>query len=501
MKVFRLSKKQTLSLRNFTFVFQFLGLFVVLNFIYRNAIVNTYAWSDDYPTVVDPSGHIKHTLRDLRPGYAALLTSFKLVETTSDLQIIRLISITSLTLTCLLVWQILSKRNFGISALIGPLVSAATPPFASLVFFATGFGVLIAQTFAVLSFYCFIRGKIYQSFLGYMFLIFAFLIYPTSSWFFIAIATIVLIFSKDSFKSALRNFTSEARRFVFSGLLAFFLAFAFLKIESGEAPSDRVQVINPQNFDQTIKFFITRFLVQSFRCFFYDRPRNSQIMLEAFIVLLIFVLSLIYSSHSKRAAIKRLNLGIAGVVLMTFPYMLLSYNQIEPRFFTATALFLSLLLFRNFEIILSGIGAKLNIGQNPFGHKFIVSAIICLCLGTSNFLTTNLFENRVRPITNNTRVFLNASLEKCAEQGEYTAIVIGQRSKPWPSFKYLGMFSQATDLASDWVPKNATELVLRESKWKKFTRDNIQVNETIENTPGDYCVIDLNLFEDEINEK
>lgn len=497
----QLKKQKTPFLQSPKFLLQFIGLLGVIAFFYRNAILNTYAWSDDYPTLVDPSSHVKHTLQDLRPGYAVLLTLFEILKTSADLQAIRFISVVSLTLTCFLIWRILLKYDFGASALIGSLVSIATPPFASLVYFATGFGVLIAQSLAALSFYFFARGKTLSSVLGYAFLVSAFLTYPISAWIYIVIATVILVFSTDSLKSAASKFTRDLRKFVLAGIFAFVLAYSYLKVDSDASLNGRVQIISLQNAYQDIKFFITRFLVQSFRFFLYDRPENYQIALQATLTFFVYSLISIYSSRSKGVALKRLILGLVGVVLMSLPYLLLSYNQIEPRFFATTSLFLTLLFFRNIEIIISNTKVKLTTRFNAFSLNVIESTLICLCLVISNQLTTSIYENRVRPITSSTEAFLTQSLTQCSEQEKVAGVVIWERSKPWPSLKYLGMFSQVTDLASDWVPRNATELVLRDPKWQFVVREKIQVMQRTEDLPMNYCVIDMDLFEAYINEK
>lgn len=83
--------------------------------------------------------------------------------------------------------------------------------------------------------------------------------------------------------------------------------------------------------------------------------------------------------------------------------------------------------------------------------------------------------------------FLKNELSACTLQ-EVSTVYVQSRDRPWPTKELLGVWSQTTDLASDWVPIPAVRTLLDSSIKVELLDERITNN----NDGADVCVVNLN---------
>lgn len=474
------------------------GLVIIVSFflIYREAFLNVYAWSDDYPTFINPQDHALHALRDLRPLHSLLLLAWSPMESVSQLSIIRIISIVAVSISSLLTWKILNKVEPNTSNLWAPLIAFSTPATSSLVFFATSYGVLIAQAVALLGGIAISQRDRYAKVFGVFLLSASILIYPLSAVLPIALGLVMLLESPKAFLSNLQKLSGHGFSFVAAALVAFAVSYLALKFFSSEPENQRVGIVKLANLKETTLFFVTRTVPQGFRIFWFDRPSNLLVFVQILLVLCLIFVSFFLNQRSLKLSLMSSLLLICCVVCVLSPMFFFAYNQVEPRLFVSSTFLIILVIYRNYAKFFSTkhnlLLKKRNSTLRRTSSKTLYSSVILLSL----LMTNQMFSQGVRPIIENTSVFLQESLDNCVTNNQVEDFIVEERTRDWPSRSYLGMFSQVSDLASGWVPEYALRIkVLEEIGLDPGSIDTVtRPNQSLLNSEGT-CLVSLENFE------
>jgi hypothetical protein len=196
--------------------------------------------------------------------------------------------------------------------------------------------------------------------------------------------------------------------------------------------------------------------------------------------------------ESGRNCLPYVNIFVLAVVQICAlsPLLISKDNQIEPRMLTVTQWLSAFLFFTQLFKIVSKFSKQREI-QSQNRTKINVSKTTCqilivaLLLSTSNFRYYNyIYEPYLEKIE-----FIESELRKCQVTDK---IVVLSRTKAWPSRPLLGVWSQVTDLSSDWVPVPAIA-----NQLSLNTTFGIEKVDTIREFKFDMefkCVIDLNQF-------
>ena len=121
-----------------------------------------------------------------------------------------------------------------------------------------------------------------------------------------------------------------------------------------------------------------------------------------------------------------------------------------------------------------------------------VSLLSVVVLFIGAYSVNEKYLNVILPIQNSTKNFVLKELANCSDSQLLAGVVIVERTASWPSRKYLGMFSQTTDLASGWVPPGAIASYIGE-----LTNISVPLKAiTWGNASENHCVVDLNRYID-----
>lgn len=434
----------SLSSSTLTSIFSIIFLIAV----YSPAILNDFAWSDDYPTLLNPSQHALHSLRDGRPLYSLwLLTVFHTVNSIEDAIFLRVFNVLCILALHLMVSNFLARylTQFSKSLIIASSAVAFTAfSWQTVVYSVVGSGLLLSALFS--SVCLIVNDRIRRPFLTFLLFLAAVGFYPLYALFFISVIMIFFILpSSNKF---------EFRRLldlVFFLSLSLIVNLVFTRIllsQIGQGFNPRVSLSIPESIIDRIVFFLTRPFVLSFTPFqILSHPRTS--FLPHFLIMTIGLLILARQLKINAATflIRIWQLSV-GVFVLVSPLLFVNQQQIELRFISCSGWIISFLValgYLNFLVQL---------------RSFKLKTIICFSssVALSVIFVTNMNLLVVQPQLHK-NAFLVSELENCES---FQNVVILERTSPWPTSDRMGILSQSTDLASFWVPKPNVQLIVND---------------------------------------
>lgn len=438
---------------------------------YLPSVVYTFAWSDDYPTILNPDEHALHALRDGRPLYSVLLKAlFYPMNDISDARWAHLINIILIMFFTLIASQFLIRHLVSHSKLIivaAMTMSLCVPSWQSLVYSAVGTGVILA---AITGLIAMLASYNHRPLLSIGLFVFSLGLYPLFTFSFIPIICIIYLFSPNNF-----NFKSMLLfplLYLLISAMVFLIALYSLFLILDVNPNPRFSVVSKDMFLIQFFFVLTRHFVLSFMPF--------QILSESpysfiFSVLVIICAVLICIRLKIELTVTRLICCGAGVVLSLAPIIFANQQQIELRMIACSGLFFSFTLF---ALILESSRNLWNMNERLQTLSLIlfVWSILSMNFGWQLIVKPQMSKNH----------FLKESLSYCRDSSEITLV---SRKSEWGGLKRIGIFSQKTDLASAWVPLPNIILVGREID---IQITEIALTKSKSQNPG--CFIDLNDF-------
>jgi hypothetical protein len=463
-----------------------LVLGLCLSIVYLPGVLNRGIWSDDYFTLADPSAHQLHATKDGRPllGYVFLLL-FGRVGSIDSLWVVRVVGLVGILLFADLVFQYLSKANWDTEILISLIVAFSIPAFQFGAHFATSFyigwvGYISLQCLRLIE-----SEKSRNYAFGAVLFVIPFLIYPLLTFF-----VFPLIFLKWYLLGAIQinslvwSLLRGAISLVIGLAVSMLSNILFLRILGLEFNS-RVGLISFGDIPAQLFWFVSRPFALSFRPFLISSPDLLEVLIQVAVVILLLLSFFSLNHNSFRKGLRLFLCFLVSLVLSISSIFFPNQQQIEIRFVIVGTWFVT------FLIVFFTTGLLKRLFVDRISPNVLLNSMLAFSLLFSIVSVNDRYFNVINPIRINSEYFIKTQLSECLKHSKLGDINIIPRQLPWPSLKNLGMYSQVTDLSSEWVPLPAALLFARE------LTDNdskLNVSWSLEET-ADSCNIDLNLYE------
>lgn len=465
-------------------------IFFAILIVYLPAIWFSYLWSDDYSAYIKPTETGRHAILDGRPLYGlAIEVFFSSVNSVGDLRFIRFVTL--LLMYFLMFWVVnyLSPSMSRGQVIIYVLVAFSLPTWSNVVFWGIAFVVPLSALLSCIGLDLTIRGRPILKILGLSLLICGGLVYPPATYF-----PLVIFFAREYFlMSSPRILGLKIIKGFFIVSTTLFITYIMNKLLivklSSTQLNERYQFIAINELLEKSYFFVTRLLVQSFRPFFISSPSIYLVILQFCSILLIIILGIRLNYGTWRDAIRIFVILVLVLTLSLFPFLVARDNQIEIRYFIASNWLVSVIfLWSLWNIVIWTLKSRSN--SKNILESFSVLFKLALPI-FSLLLSWSFFFSIPYSVYHATSAFLKEELSKCQQLEIDKQILVKRRVETWPSKANIGMGSQITDLASEWVPLNAILTIV-----DKKGNNKIEVlwAETGSVAKPTDCVVDLNRF-------
>lgn len=456
---------------------------VCLLFIYLPGVVSTGLWLDDYPTVTSPESHQIHASRDGRPLYGfALQFIFGLVNGAQYLWIIRLLALIGLLLLTDLVIQILNPKRDNLRITLSTIGAFSIVSFQLSIHWASAFLFPWVAYFALLGLIYLKKNSWLEKSLGFVLLTVAALSYPILVFFIIPLVFLSWFESEFDNSQLIKNLLWSFLGISISAVLSIITNHFLLGMRKLSF-NDRVEIVSLSELPEQLIWFLSRPFVLTFRGYSIDSPTFFNVLIGLLGVNSLILLALYLKHRSITQSIFTYLLLLGFDLLSLVPILLPNQQQIEMRYVTVGAWLISYMLVSSIYLITS----TFTITNLPF-RKYLVAT----CMFVVFFLSINFrYFSIIRPIYTETSSFISKELSLCSESQIQNGVHVLARTSDWPNRKYIGMFSQITDLASPWVPLSAVKIELEKIPGIKNREPRVSWGErNIQN-----CTVDLNAYQ------
>ena len=458
---------------------------VYLVLVYGFGVLKAGAWSDDFWSLIDPHSHFLHATQDGRPVYGwAIEYLFSIFNTIEELKFIRLFGLIGLLLLSDAVLRFLFEKKLSYQVIAVSLVAFTLPSFQFSAHWAVAFAMSWTGFLAVQGLIYWEKPEYRTKIFGLLLFSSSLLIYPLMSFFVFSIAFLDLYFAAPRFSLFLHRLKSFSFILFFSALFSFGLSRGLLSLLDLNYNS-RVQIITISLIPEKIVWFITHPLALSYRPFFIDSPSNSMFAMQI-VVSVLFLVALIFIRLRKFKDVASffilLNLNL---ILGITPLLFVTQNQIDVRFLSANTW---LVVFLYINLIFSLLSTIFK--TNPEIGRAAIASITSIVFIFGAWSVNDRYLNFIGPIQESSREFISGELETCSFASLKLGVEVVPRNSPWPSRNLLGMYSQVSDLASDWVPIGAVTMLLHERSPLLKQKGLVNWGEGSSNK----CVVDLNRF-------
>jgi hypothetical protein len=452
-----------------------------LTIVYLNGILPKAAWLDDWGTLIDPSDHRTHAIRDGRIIYGWVIdVLYSLFGDLNSIFFIRIFGLIGIILTCdFVIKKFVTSEKFT-SLYIATLFSFTIPAFQFAAHAATFFVLCWAAFLALQGYNFFSKKESKLKLVGIILGIISILSYPLMFFYVIPLTYILWFISEKNIRILLKQMTNLFSYMACCFILATICVKLYLMFN--DLPlNERVDLVSLRELPVKLYWFLTRPMLLTFRPFLVDSPET----LEAILVSSFFVLLLITLFYLKFRSIRVVILHILVFNLVAAsslaPLFVASQNEIELYFILSSSwLFIFLLIYLFLDLVSSATKFNPKIRFRIFG------AVSSLLLFFGVFTVNDRFNNFLAPVEKSTISFLKSQLYNCTSAELSSGISILPRTKPWETYENLGVFSQSTDLQSSWVPISAVKVVLRDLdlgvnsnvsvKWESSNNADCKVN-------------------------
>ncbi len=419
------------------------------------------AFSDDYPALVDPSGIAMHATKDARPIYGfGLLLFFSLANSVENLWILRLVGLVGLVLLS----DSINRRLLRSSG-SGWLVFASTIAFTSISFqffthWATAFMYPWAVILSLTGLTFWAKGSKVSRMIGIAYLLLSLMIYPLLSFFVFSVVFVEWYFTDFKFSNYVAKLKSTIL-YIGTGSSILFISIALIRVFNPSGLNARVGFVSLSELPEKFVWFVSRPVALGFRPYFLTSPTFSQLVLTALPILaLLSVFALRKTNFNLMNTGKSLLALAVTIVFALTPLLVVSQNQIDFRLIGAVKWLIETLLIGGlFKFLSTFFGTR---RKAISGLLAGVLALLAL-FNVNHVFDANFKTHYVQEIS-----FFKKSITKCNPTELKTGILIVSRTKAWPSRPLVGVLSQTTDLASEWVPVNSMKLYLSSQANKNF---------------------------------
>jgi len=432
-------------------------VFLVLVLAYGTGVVKDVAISDDYGFRNRADGMLNVLRADGRFVASALLELVYIFFGVENvLPVLRFVSFLGVLTSALLtgLWiESLSKSN---SAHKASTLSFLIPGFMVYAQVAYGFALSLGLLLSVIGGILLSKESLVSWFWGSIFILLAFASYQPAAVFCANLFFLNYVFNLSN-KEAPKNLIRQLSVVAFVGLS--YLAFIGPMFQITQTvKKDRFRIIDPNEMSEKLEWFVTRPLVLLHLPFTLRSPSILEIALfvtPTIISIWLFVQMFSGSLINKVSIRIYTALWICQIYALS-PLLVTTENQIELRFL-APAQWLSsfilvwLILEKGKSVLIKVRFFSIDMSSRVLSQALVL--LICsVFVVSANYRYFNLiatpYERKIS--------FLKYELSQCADK---KLILIVERSS-WPSRNLLGVWSQVSDLQSEWVPVPAVQSVL-----------------------------------------
>jgi hypothetical protein len=411
---------------------------------------------------------------------------FGLANTAGNLWYIRFFALIGLMLLNDLVIKVLSNSKSNLRVTVASVGAFSIASFQINVHWATAFLFCWVAYFALLGYTLIIKDSMNSKLAGILLLVASSLSYPILTFFIFPVVFLIMYELDNKVGSLKKNSIIAALVITLSALIALTINIASLRLR-GLTFNDRVSFISFSDFPRQILWFLSRPFILTFRGYSIDSPGIVEVLTGLIFVNLMIIggLKIRYKVFSR--SLKIYVVMIFFTLISMAPLFFPDQQQIDVRYVTVGSWLISYMFISGTFLVLGKISFR---GHQPTAA--LLSSVFVLTF----FLSINFrYFSVIQPIYNKTSSFISYQVSSCSDQEILSGVYVRPRETQWPSNQFIGLFSQITDLASDWVPLNAVTVEIQRSR--EFKGVDVSWAEEV----GLGCIVDLNQFERGVNSK
>jgi hypothetical protein len=432
-----------------------------LTAVYAFGIFSKTAWSDDYPALLDPSDVALHATRDARLVYGGLIDFlYNQFDSLALLSFIRLFGFLGLLLLSDLVLAKFLKIQNSISVVLATTIAFTLPSFQFSAHWAITFMMCWASYFAISGFALQESEKRVVRRIGLLSFICSLLLYPLMSLFVFAYLYVIWFLRQDSINALMMSLRKLFVLIIASAVASYMIAYAYLYFH-GLTFMPRVGFVSIGEIPEKFIFFLSRPFALTYRPYLLDSPSIVGFLTTVGIFMFLLLLLFINKYKSFGIAFQHFLVFNIFVVFTISPLLVVHDNQIDSRFVASNTwlyMFMCIFLFMHLR-------HDSELGVRKYLALFVYPATgLLLIIG---FATINLnFLNSYQNPFEQKQEFFRQQISSCNKELRAQKIVILQRTIPWGNRNLIGIYSQQTDLQSDWVPVGALAFYLKDAGFK-----------------------------------
>ncbi len=441
------------------------------------------AFSDDYPGLVDPSGLAMHATKDVRPIYGlGILLFFGLAHSVGNLWILRLVGLVGLILLSDVVNRRLLKDSRSHWSVFASTIAFTSISFQFFTHWATAFMLPWAALLSLVGLGFWAKESKISKMIGVTYLLLSLMIYPLLSFFLFSVVFVEWYFANSSLSNCFAKLRS-AVLYIGTGSAVLFISIALFRVFNPSGLNARVAYVSLSELPEKIVWFVSRPVALGFRPYFLTSPTFSQLVVTALPILALLSIFALRKTNFNLMNAGKLFLALAVTIVFALtPLLVVGQNQIDFRLIGAVKWLIETLLIGGlFEFLSTFFGTR----------RKVISSILAGLLALLALYNVNyVFVANFKTHYDQEIGFFKKSITQCDPKELDNGVLILSRTKAWPSRPLVGVLSQTTDLASEWVPVNSMKLYLSSQAYK-----DLRVTEESK-IPKDFkgCVVRLDDF-------
>jgi hypothetical protein len=429
------------------------GLYLVT--VYSFGIFSRSAWSDDYPSLLDPSGNALFAARNGRPVYGGVAqVLFSQFNSIDALVVIRLIGFIGLLMLNDLLIRNFLRAELSIRVAVAVTIAFTLPSFQFSSHWATAYMMSWSAYLAVLALELSKASRVNIKLLGTLALVCSLLFYPLFSFFLFAYIYALWFVKSQPIKLLITEILRGVYLVIICSGLAYLFSFIYLTSHNLTF-NPRVGLVSISALSDKLFFFVTRPFALTYRPFFIDSPSTKALIISLLSFVTLLLLLFWRKNRSFATTFIQFLVFNIVVILTLTPLIFVSENQIDMRFIAPnTWLFAFVVMFSLFPKDLERSGnTKI---FDKFRIAFLGMSLVAGMISINyNFINLYLTPFHVK------EVFIHQQLAFCSAEKVRSKISIVERTIPWEKRNNIGAYSQQTDLESAWVPIGAVFYYLR----------------------------------------
>jgi hypothetical protein len=402
-----------------------------------------------------------HATKDARPIYGfGLLLFFSLANSVENLWIMRLVGLVGLVLLS----DSINRRLLRASG-SGWLVFASTIAFTSISFqffthWATAFMFPWVAILSLTGLMFWTKESKVSKMIGIVFLLLSLMIYPLLSFFVFSVVFVEWYFTDFNFSNYVAKLKSTIL-YMGTGSVVLFISIALFRVFNPSVLNTRVDFISLSEIPRKFVWFVSRPVALGFRPYFLTSPTFFQLALTALPILALLSVFALRKTNFNLLKTGKTLLALAVTIAFALtPLLVVGQNQIDFRLVGAVKWLIETLF----------IGVLFELLSITFRtHRKAINSILAGVLALlALFNVHQVFDANFKTHYLQEISFFKKSISMCNPTELKTGILILSRTKAWPTRPLVGVLSQTTDLASEWVPVNSMKLYLSSHSNENF---------------------------------